>query len=76
MVDRKCIYLLPSNGVGVAGVPGMAWTPYRPAFMLRSMTSFLKGSLLGRDLVIANGNKRTVQHNEVVSDNIFSPEKP
>ena len=47
MVDRKGIYVLPSDGVGVAGVPGMTWTLYRPAFKLRSTTSFLKGSLLG-----------------------------
>ena len=47
MVDRKGIYVLPSDRVGVAGVPGMAWTLYKPAFKLRSTTSFLKGSLLG-----------------------------
>ena len=68
MVDRKSIYVLPSDGVGVAGVPGMAWTSYRLAFMLRSTTSFLKGSSLGIALVIVNGNKRTVQRDQVVSD--------
>ena len=68
MVDRKGIYVLPSDRVGVAGVPGMAWTPYRPAFMLRSTTSFLKGSSLGIALVIVNGNKHTVQRDQVISD--------
>ena len=36
IVDRKNVYMLPSDGVRV---PRMAWTPYGPAFMFGSTTS-------------------------------------